>query len=80
MREPTPESPEAAGVAHEELESTSALEGAHLLANEARPRLHADRFNDTQIQLWANAFIQENHAGTVEDFIAWINKKEHLTT
>jgi hypothetical protein len=77
MEEPTPESPDAAGVTGEELESTSALEGAHLLANEARKRLHADQFNDTQIQLWANAFIEDNHSGTVEDFIAWINEKEH---
>src|SRR6478609_4713165 len=49
--EPTPERPRDAGVPEDYPASTSAIEGAHVLANEARERLHADGFNDDQIDL-----------------------------
>jgi hypothetical protein len=74
--EPTPERPRDAGVPEDYPASTSAIEGAHVLANEARERLHADGFNDDQIDLWAETFMNEVGAGSVESFVAWIRTQE----
>lgn len=71
-----PERPRAAGVPEEIPDDTSAIEGARILANEARPRLRADGLTDTQIDEWADAFIAEVGAGEVDDLIAWIAARE----
>jgi hypothetical protein len=75
MPEPKPESPEDAGVA-EETPELSEIEGARLLGNDARVRLRADGFDDAQIDEWAETFIAEESSGTVDDFVAWIVRKE----
>ena len=71
-----PERPRDASVPEEVPSSTSSIEGARLLANEARPRLQSDGFTDRQIDEWAEAFITENRTGDVEELIAWIAERE----
>jgi hypothetical protein len=73
--EPVPEKPEDAGVA-EETPELSQIEGARLLGNDARERLRADGFDDTQIDAWAETFIAEVGSGTVDEFVAWISRSE----
>ena len=75
MPEPTPESPSDAGV-EEEVPELMQIEGARMLGNDARQRLHADGFTDTQIDQWAETFIAENSSGDVDEFIAWIASQE----
>jgi len=75
MPEPTPESPSDAGV-EEEVPELSQIEGARILGNDARTRLHADGFDDAQIDAWAETFIAEQSSGTVDEFVAWIARRE----
>jgi hypothetical protein len=74
---PIPERPRDAGVAETEPEALSALEGARILANEAREELTARGFGGEQIRKWADAYIERFGAGDVEQFIAWIEAEEH---
>jgi hypothetical protein len=76
MPEPIPEQPEDANVAEEEPAELGQHEAVNLLANDARERLHADGFTDSQIRRWAETFITENSAGEADDFIAWIAAQE----
>ncbi len=71
-----PERPRDANVAEEVPDSTSAIEGARLLGNEARPRLRADGFTDRQIDEWAESFMTEVGSGEVDDLVAWISEQE----
>ncbi len=71
-----PERPRDASVPEEVPSSTSAIEGARLLGNEARPRLRSDGFTDRQIDEWAEAFITQTGSGEVDDLIAWIAERE----
>jgi hypothetical protein len=75
MPEPTPATPEEAGVV-EEVPELTAIEGARTLGNEARARLHADGFTDAEIDAWAETFIAENSSGTADEFVAWIASQE----
>lgn len=75
MPEPLAEKPEDAGVA-EEIPELSQIEGARLLGNDARDRLHADGFDDAQIDAWAETFIAEVGSGTVEELVQWIARRE----
>ena len=75
MPEPTPESPSEAGV-EEEVPELAQIEGARILGNDARQRLHADGFDDAQIDAWAETFIAERSSGTVDEFVAWISEQE----
>jgi hypothetical protein len=75
MPEPTPATPEEAGVP-EEVPELAQIEGARTLGNEARTRLRADGFTDAQIDAWAETFIAENSSGTVDEFVAWIAEQE----
>jgi hypothetical protein len=75
MPEPTPESPSDAGV-EEEVPELGQIEGARILGNDARARLHADGFDDAQIDAWAETFIAEQSSGTVDEFVAWIASQE----
>ena len=72
----TPERPRDAGVSEEVPEELSAIEGAHLLANEARERLRGDGFTDDEIDKWAEAFIAEFSSGDADDLVAWISRQE----
>ena len=76
MPEPEPTSPEDVGVP-EEVPELSQIEGARLLGNDARERLHADGFTDEQIDEWAETFIAEVSSGTVDQFVEWISRREH---
>jgi hypothetical protein len=75
MDEPTPERPRDAGVP-EEVPELGNIEGARTLGNEARDRLHADGFTDTQIDQWAETYVAENGGGSVDEFVAWIAAQE----
>ena len=74
-QEPVAESPEDAGVA-EEVPELGQIEGARLLANEARRRLEGDGFDDAQIVAWAETFIAEVGSGDVDEFVEWIARQE----
>lgn len=58
------------------LPDLSRLEGAHLLANEARALLRADRFTDDEIDRWAEAYLATYATATLHDFLSWIAAKE----
>ena len=73
--EPVPVKPEDVGVA-EEVPELMQIEGARTLGNDARERLHADGFDDEQIDAWAETFIAEVSSGTVDQFVAWIARQE----
>jgi hypothetical protein len=75
MPEPKPEMPEDAGIA-EEVPELMQIEGARMLGNDARARLHADGFTDAQIDAWAETFIAEKSSGDVDEFVAWIAGRE----
>ena len=75
MPEPTPAMPAEVGVT-EAVPALTAIEGARILGNEARERLHADGFDDAQIDAWAETFIAEQSSGSVEQFVAWIANRE----
>jgi hypothetical protein len=80
MDDVTPERPRDAGVPEEVPDTLGAIEGARILANEARARLRADGFTDDQIDEWAEAFISEIGSGDVEELVAWIAQREHPGT
>jgi hypothetical protein len=72
----TPEMPEDEGVAEPEL-GTLEIEGARLLANEARARLRADGFDDDEIDAWTRAYYVANgDEGDVDGLVAWIAAEE----
>jgi hypothetical protein len=73
--EPQPAKPEDVGVP-EEIPDLMEIEGARTLGNDARARLHADGFDDAQIDAWAETFIAEVGSGTVDEFVAWIAREE----
>lgn len=71
-----PAPPRQAGVDEAEPESMQ-VEGARLLADQARGRLHAQGFADEQIRLWAEAYVREQGAGDIDAFLDWIERQEH---
>ncbi len=73
--EPVASSPEDVGVP-EEIPELGEIEGARMLGNDARRRLHADGFDDAQIDEWAETFIAEVGSGEVDEFVAWIKARE----
>ena len=75
MPEPEPAKPEDVGVA-EEVPELMQIEGARTLGNDARERLHADGFDDAQIDAWAETFTAEVGGGTVDQFVEWIARQE----
>lgn len=72
------EGPRQAGVRRSEVD-VSHLEGAHVLAEEVRPRLRAQRFTDEQILDWAKAFLASEHSGGDVEFLAWVKRKEQAS-
>ena len=57
-----PDLPEQDGLAEPELPEVD-IEGARLLANEARDRLHADGFDDDQIDAWVRVYFEQEPRG-----------------
>ena len=70
-----PEHPHDAGIA-EETPDLAQLEGAHLLANGARPYLSDCGFSERQILEWAETYIAREGSGDVDSFLAWIGDCE----
>jgi hypothetical protein len=52
------------------------IEGARLLANEARPFLEHCGFEDSQIVHWALTYIADEGSGDLEGFLDWIDECE----
>ena len=75
MSDLTPEEPHEAGVP-EQVADPSREEGARVLADEARQRLHDKGFTDQQIREWAETYIAEEGSGSVDGLIAWIAARE----
>lgn len=72
---PLPKHPTECG-SHDEIPDLAQLEGAHLLANEARPFLTGCGFSDKHVLEWALCYIAEEGSGDVESFVAWIHECE----
>lgn len=71
----TPEDPSEAGVPARSPDE-SRIEGAHVLASEARERLAPQGFTEEQILDWAEAFVAEEGNGDVDMFVDWIARQE----
>ena len=72
---PLPRHPGETG-AHDQSPDLAQLEGAHLLANEARTFLTGCGFSDRQVLEWALCYIAEEGSGDVDSFVAWIHECE----
>lgn len=70
-----PEFPEDEGLVEPELPEVD-VEGARLLGNEARERLRADGFTDSEIDAWVRVYFEQDHEGTVEGLVAFIAAEE----
>jgi len=70
-----PDRPEEEGLTEPELPEVD-IEGARLLANEARDRLHADGFTDDEIDAWVRVYFEQEHEGTVDGFVAFIAEQQ----
>jgi hypothetical protein len=74
-----PETPQAEGLVEPELD-TDEIEGDRLLANEARGRLRADGFTDTEIDAWVRAYYTQSvggrDQGDVEGLIRFIEAEQ----
>jgi hypothetical protein len=70
-----PDQPEDEGLAEPELPEVD-IEGARLLANEARSRLHADGFTDDEIEAWVRVYFEQEHEGSVEGLLAFIVEEQ----
>lgn len=73
-----PHHPHEVGIA-EASPDLAQLEGAHLLANEARALLVDCGFDDRQILEWAETYIAEYGSGDLDGFVAWIEGCEAAT-
>ena len=75
MRNLLPEHPHDAGLA-EEVPQLAQIEGAELLANEARTRLLAAGFTDREVAEWALTYIADEGSGDLDSFLQWIEEQE----
>jgi len=66
-----PDRPEQEGLTEPQLPTVD-VEGARLLGNEARGRLHADGFDDDQIDAWVRVYFEQDHEGSVDGLVAFI--------
>ncbi len=72
MNDPVqPDLPEQEGLTEPELPEVD-IEGARLLANEARGRLHEQGFDDDEIDAWVRVYFEQGHEGTVDGLLAFI--------
>jgi hypothetical protein len=71
----TPAEPEQEGV-REEAPDQMQYEAARMLANDAKPRLHGQGFDDDQIRAWASTYVAEFGSGSVDEFLAWIDAEQ----
>jgi hypothetical protein len=71
----TPEHPEDEGLVEPELPQVD-VEGARLLANEARGRLRADGFTDGEVNAWVRVYFEEGHEGDVDGLVRFIEAQQ----
>ncbi len=75
----TPETPESEGLVEPELDIEE-IEGDRLLANEARGRLRADGFTDSEIDAWVRTYYTQTvggrDEGDVDGLIRFIRAEE----
>lgn len=76
---PIPQHPHDSGVP-EEVPELAQIEGAHLLANDARAFLTGCGFSDRQILEWANTYIARVGSGDVGSFVEWIHEREAVVS
>jgi hypothetical protein len=50
----------------------SRIEGAQLLADQARESLRGEGSTDDEIRKWAETFVAERGSGELEDFLKWV--------
>ncbi|HSG80334.1 MAG TPA: hypothetical protein VLD62_12185 [Acidimicrobiia bacterium] len=74
---PIPHRPADLGL-EERCPDLAQIEGAHLLANKARPFLEGCGFDDSRILKWAELYICEEGSGDVESFVAWIHSAQRV--
>jgi hypothetical protein len=70
---PIVKDPEVFGV-DTQVPELAQVEGAYLLANEARPHLAGCNFTERQILAWAETYIATEGSGDVESFLDWIDE------
>jgi hypothetical protein len=70
-----PDRPEDEGLGEPELPEVD-IEGARLLANEARPRLHTAGFDDDEIDAWVRVYFERGHEGSVDGLVAFIEAEQ----
>jgi hypothetical protein len=75
---PIPHDPPEVGV-RTEVPDLAQIEGARLLANEARKFLGGCGFTDEQILHWAETYIAREGSGDIECFVAWIHNPAPVT-
>lgn len=71
----TPELPEDEGLVEPELPQVD-VEGARLLANEARGELHARGFDDREVEAWVRVYFEQGHEGDVDGLLAFIEAEQ----
>jgi hypothetical protein len=76
---PRAQHPHDAGI-DEEVPQLAQIEGAHLLANAARPFLTECGFTARQILEWADTYIARVGSGDVDSFVEWIHERQSVTT
>ena len=70
-----PDLPEEEGLVEPELPEVD-VEGARLLANEARGRLQGQGFDDDEIEAWVRVYFEQDHEGTVDGLVAFIAREQ----
>ncbi|MGH8935101.1 MAG: hypothetical protein ACRDXD_02350 [Acidimicrobiia bacterium] len=56
----------------------SRIEGAQLLADQARESLRREGFTDEEIRKWAETFVAERGSGDLGDFLDWFRAETGL--
>lgn len=75
MPDVDPEKPKESGV-EEETPPTMQIEGARMLADDAKPLLDGKGFTEEEIRRWADTYIAEEGSGDVDSFVAWIERRQ----
>jgi hypothetical protein len=75
MRSLAPEHPHDAGL-RERIPDRSHIEGAELLANQARSTLRSRGFTDDEVDEWALTYISAEGSGDEDAFLEWIREQE----
>lgn len=70
-----PEHPHDAGIPEEHADR-SHMEGARILADQARSELSALGFTAQEIGEWSETYLAEEGSGDVDSFLAWIKQRE----